>query len=592
MKNLLFKKYVLIILTSMVLTTIARAASNSPSLLFYAPFVRDASPVISNGSSKPLYNENVKMSAGKFGGAASVVSGETQLVYDGPGNVYSQAGTISFFWKPDVDPAGQNVTILNLSPLEQTDKGRYMLLSYIAGKFTMYLSAGNLGGQQLTSDPILIVPGQWHHLALCWDQTSGLEFYVDGTLAFHFDKRWIYEGAIGAIGFGVPNIMPGSPPVSTFSASYDEFRVYDQWLEDSALEQLQRGSAPKPAPLDASSLVNRRRLVYQWGSGNEDKVPQLKLGVGGGLGLRQVGIESAQSSQGNDWIPFDGQQAASWPGDNTADSDGQSLQITMQNNQPFDVVQMFGLGKMSLTEDDNKKTLADFNSDKIVYNYYLPQPPVAALNLSLQKLSYTDGNGKDQHSSSAYEMDFFKEIRYPYSFDNSWQALSLRPANGDDQTQDGLLNIRQAFYTIDQQTLMTQDGTTSGQITAPAINTIHIVGPSHPEKQGLGAIALELNIGSGGPEFLRVQVTDPLTPMHSLTSAVIHLEGGSGILRLLLDNRNTVLPAGASPAISLTFSNDTVIDLAGSTIRYQWQSVEEATPEHEHDQTARGKSDF
>lgn len=568
-KFFLFQKIAFII-TAGIFFAATAIASNQSGLLLYASFQNDAVPVTSNGNSQPLYNENVEMGSGKFGGAASIIGNTSQLVFDGPGNVYSQAGTISFFWRADVDTAGKNVTILNLSPSEKTDSERYILLSYIAGKFRLYLSAGDLGGQTLTSKPVLILPGQWHHIALCWDQTDGMVLYVDGESACEFHKQWTYDGAIGGIGFGVIN-RPGRPPLAPFSQSFDEFRVYDRWLEDAALEKLKDGkAAASTAPLSTSAFASRQLLMNhwvissQWDLAKTASFPQLKVGIGGGLGLRQASIANVQSPGD---VLFDGERAAYWPKDKSTFN--QSLQITLQKNQPFDVVQMLGAGKLVLTDDDNKKKLADFDSVGSSYQSFIMPAPVAATQLSLQTLAPADL--LTQKTSAAVVMGFQKQIRYPYEFDNSWQKFSLRSATGSDQSSNASLQIRQAFYSSDQQTLMAQDGTASGEITIPAMRTFHIVGPEHSETQTLDAIAVELKLQRRAPAFLRAQITDPQNPLHFLTAADIHLNDGPGTLRLLLDHRNVDLPPGTRPILSLTFSDDVTIDLAGSAVRYQWK---------------------
>jgi hypothetical protein len=427
----------------------------------------------------------------------------------------------------------------------------------------LYLSTANLGGQTLTSKPILVLPGEWHQLTLCWDQTYGAALLVDGEIAFQFTKPWISEGVVGSIGLGVTN-SPGRPPVTSFSQSFDELRIYDRWLDDPNLQKLIHGRAAGDSALDVAVLSNQRLARYHWDKDNAAKLPQIKVTRDGGLALRQVSVDSAQTS-GQEL--FDGALDSSWPANKSTFN--QTLTITMPENQPFDLLRMLGIGHLVLTSDDDKKQLADSKTEDMAFQSFMMQAPVSARHLSLQTLPPV---GQDTFkSSAAYDIQLFKQIRYPYEFDNSWHQFSLRPATSMDQSSDALLNIRQAFYSSDQRTFMAQEGSASGQITLPAMHTFHIIGPSQPQDNELDAVAIELQLLGHTPQFARMQIADPQNPLHFLASVDVHLNEGPGTMRLLIDNRDVQLPQGARPIISITFSDDATIDPAGSSIRFQWK---------------------
>jgi hypothetical protein len=265
--------------------------------------------------------------------------------------------------------------------------------------------------------------------------------------------------------------------------------------------------------------------------------------------------------------------SSSWPAD--AGTSAQSLDFTMQKNQPFDAVQIYGTGNLALTDGTTHKTLADFSSDSPVYRGYMLQAPIADQDLTLQTSPAPAANSKDINPARVYEMGFFQQVRYPFNFDNSWQKMSLAPVTSADQNLDALLNIRQAFYSSDQQTFMAAEGNSSGQTTIPAMHIIHIVGPAHSQSETLSAVTVELNVTHNALGFMRMQLMDPQAPLHSLASVDIHLNDGPGMLRIMLDHRDVTLPSGARPVISLTFSKDTTIDLANSIVRYQWRNAGE-----------------
>lgn len=559
----LSKSLALILFFVIASTAIAQAASNASGLLFYAPFQYGTTPSKTNGSSELLFSQNVETSSGKSGNAAKVMAGQSQLVYDGPGNAYAQAGTANFYWRLDADPQGKSVTILNLSPAEKTDKERYILLSYVAGKFRLYLSAGSLGGQTLTSKPILVLPGQWHQLTLCWDQTFGAALLVDGELAVLLKKDWIYDGAIGSIGLGVSN-NPGRPPVTTFAQSFDELRIYDRWLNDANLQKLMSGREASASELDVKRLISQRLRFYQWNRDNISRLPHLGLKRGAGLALRQASVSSMQSPARE---LFNGSRAVSWPVEKSTSD--QTLRITMAENQSFDMVQVSGIGRLVLTRDKDKKRLFDFQSDTEILRSFMTPLSVNARELTLQALPPTS---KDIYASSAaHYLQFFQLGRFPYEFDSSWQKTSLRAASFSEQSSEALRPIKQVFYSSDQQTLIAQEGTVSGEITIPAMHTFHIAGPSHSQDKKLDAVAMELKLLSKEPGFARVQLMDPENPLHFLMSVDVYLSDGVGTLRMMLDNRDVQLPQGMRPIISILSSENTTLDLAGSVVRYKWK---------------------
>ena len=111
------------------------------------------------------------------------------------------------------------------------------------------------------------------HLALSWDETRGIRFYVNGKLAAQQDGTAVFDAALDQFG-------PHSRIISPYQVQsaynfvrggdIDELRIYDRMLSDENVAALARGeragdrAAARRAALDAPQWRDEWWFRYGW----------------------------------------------------------------------------------------------------------------------------------------------------------------------------------------------------------------------------------------------------------------------------------------------------------------------------------------
>ncbi len=138
--------------------------------------------------------------------------------------------------------------------------------------FDAFVTDVNLGRTRVSVKlPDIPKPDQWVHLALAWDETSGIRFYVDGKLMATKEATGLFDTALDQFG---PHSRIIGPTGVESSYSYDrggdidELRIYDRMLSDDNIAGLAKNQIPQtsrqlpapslPAPLAADSRGARR----------------------------------------------------------------------------------------------------------------------------------------------------------------------------------------------------------------------------------------------------------------------------------------------------------------------------------------------
>jgi len=473
--------------------------------------------------------------------------------------------------------------VLDLSPLERINYSRFLRLSFSGETFDLFCTLGHAGqrGLRATAKKGRFKPQAWHHVALAWDQARGAAIYVDGVVEGTLKTEWFYDGHISQIGLGIttrPDFRPGG---AEFAQSYDELRIYDRWLDPAEVALLAKGGDPELNALDARGWFGVKRKAYGLDAA---AVALPEAALGGETGLRQAGPSAAKDVKRTSWRAFDGERGRRWPGGAGYTDAGRRLDIWMHPNQPFDAVQCFGAGPLKLVAGEGASLLAVDDKALTTARALLPAPVTA------ERLAVIREGGV------VYELSLLQRTPFDagaFAVREGWQHYGLRAAGPDDEGLPEMDMIRQTFYTPDQGALISANAPGVGRIRAPAMAALHLIGPAHEARQGVGAVALNLAILSNETGPMRLEVVDPLNPERYAVVADVRLTGAApGRLRLSFDFRDLVMPAKARPRIVLTFAADTELDLAGSSIAWKWLPVAEALREFAPDQLARGKDVF
>ncbi|HTD97440.1 MAG TPA: LamG domain-containing protein, partial [Edaphobacter sp.] len=263
--------------------TLAVAESpHDPGLLFYLSgdhsFQADYA---ANGKPTPNFQSDVTIVPGGVKGAY-MRSGDDQLLsYWAPGNVYAQRGTLAFDWRAR-EPVGP--TEFPLFRVGYGDHSSWdmvwLRIDYNGHGFDAFVTDVNLGRTRISyTMPDFPKADQWTHLALSWDERTGIRFYVNGKMVAEKAPTGMFDAALDQFG---PNSRIIGPTGVESSYNYDrggdmdELRIYDRALSDENVAQIAKGETPQsipPLPGAAQPADLEKEWMFHYGWNRPGDIP-------------------------------------------------------------------------------------------------------------------------------------------------------------------------------------------------------------------------------------------------------------------------------------------------------------------------------
>ena len=317
----------------------AGAEPADPRLLFYAPFEESTDAVVAGGNPKAL-RSIAKLEEGRVGKGARSSGSYQRLSYDGRGNVDLNAGTLSFFYKPNykiVERAWEPIMCV------QTEIEGYWsgVLQFNLIKDTLNLQFFDVGR---VSWPLALPPivnrwkeGEWVHLAMVWDRNQGIRVYENGEeKASSWGKqRWHWNQ--------VPSVLNlNGGYYSAHDASFDEVRIYSGPLPPEAIAKLARGEAPGAGtlpPVARDVAEQREREKRGW---TEEDLKTLPAAGAKPLEIAWAQVDRCVDAKRRVSQPFDGFQSTCWPIQKYGASiGGRELEVYFRPGAEADRVRLF-----------------------------------------------------------------------------------------------------------------------------------------------------------------------------------------------------------------------------------------------------------
>ncbi len=300
----------------------SQAPPAEPGLLFYLSGDRSLdADIAAGGDPRPNFVADVELiSDGARGGALQC--GHTQLLsYWAPGNIYAQRGTLAFSWRSR-EPVGPTAfPVFRVGYADHSSWDMVWLRIDYNGKsgFDAFVTDASLARQRVSMTmPSFPKPDQWVHLALAWDETRGIRFYVDGKLAGTIEGPTRLDAALDQFG-------PHSRIISPYQVQsaynfvrggdIDEVRIYDRMLSDENVVRLSKGEQPGSLPdlgRDISRASWRDEWWFRYGWNRPGDAPPV-LG-GGTTTIRKVEIHDVYDLKRWWWKGTDGIRETTWPG--------------------------------------------------------------------------------------------------------------------------------------------------------------------------------------------------------------------------------------------------------------------------------------
>src|SRR5260221_2923042 len=256
---------VVLALVPLVVSTLV-AGADTPSLLFYVSGENGTTADFSaGGTPEPNFDSEVTRIPDGAKGAGLSCGDLQRLAWWAPGNVYAQRGTLSFFWRSRYPVGPTEFPIFRVGYAEHSSWDMVFLrIDYNGHGFDAFVTDASLARTRVsvTVDPFP-KPEEWVHLALTWDETRGIRFYVNGRLAATKETVAVYNAALDQFGPHSRIISPHNVQSDynfVRGGDIDEIRIYDRMLDYESVATLAKGNAPTTLP----PLPARKLDDFRW----------------------------------------------------------------------------------------------------------------------------------------------------------------------------------------------------------------------------------------------------------------------------------------------------------------------------------------
>ena len=243
------------------------------------------------------------------------------MSYWAPGNIYAERGTLAFIWRSRyaVGPTAFPIFRVGYADHSSWDMA-WLRIDYNGrGGFDAFVTDANLSRIRVSYElPTFPKPDEWVHLALAWDETRGIRFYVNGALVAKSDARAVLYAGLDQFGPHSRTISPmqvQSDYNFVRGGDLDELRVYDRMLSDENVASVAKGVAPREIPSMERDLARTEWrdewwLRYGWNRAG-DAPPYL---ASARTAARKVEIHDAFDLKRWWWKGTDGIRETTWPG--------------------------------------------------------------------------------------------------------------------------------------------------------------------------------------------------------------------------------------------------------------------------------------
>jgi len=616
--------------------------AQEPGLLFYlsgdTSFIADYA---AGGNPVPNYSKHVEIRPKGVRGAYIQCENNQQLSYWASGNIYAQRGTLSFFWRARTPLDETEFPVFRVSYADHSSWDMVWLrIDWNGHGFDAFVTDVNLGRTRVSVTlPKVPKPEQWLHLALAWDESSGIRFYIDGKLVATKAATGLFAANLDQLGPHSRLIAPtGVESTYNFdrAGDIDELRIYDRVLSDANIAGLAQNAIPEKIPENVRSLdqpVWRAEWNRRFGWNRAGDAPVV-LDAASTV-IRKVEIHDAYDLKRWWGKATDGIRETTWPGVyNRSRLIGRHDYFTLPDwdcyslsgktitfylpEEPWNHLEISGgaWGAMSLlthdleTARDNEKNLFERPKGQELTFHHFAAPVTGG------KLRFTNVEQEEPIGElSAYSVHPGREpagvgvLRYILTAKiDAAENASTRPLTE---------YIRGAYPADERQTMMAmperapgvpakpQTGLPIVRILVPADFRSEMVEAGHGFSYGwenmdggLDGIALDLPAlplkpNANGLIPLHIEVKDPLWPMRDMLSFSFAVKPGAPHT-LWLDLRDRILPNGKS--LYLTIASESAAfsaaSLEGAALRLVFKPYNEALPEHIADRLTQVRDEY
>jgi hypothetical protein len=638
------KTVILVLMLGAFISCFASSTSPAePGLLFHLSGDHEfTADYAAGGDPQPNFLRDVKIIPDGAQGPGFECANSQLLSYWAPGNIYAERGTLSFAWRSRYPVGPTAFPIFRVGYADHSSWDMVWLrIDYNGrGGFDAFVTDVNLARIRVSYVmPAFPTPNEWVNLALSWDETRGIRFYVNGALAAQRDQPAVLFAGLDQFGPHSRTIGPmqvQSDYNFTRGGDIDEIRIYDRMLADANLAALAKGNTPREIPPLTRKLAEQTWqaewwLRYGWNR-RGDAPPYLSAAE---TSVRKVEIHDVYDLKRWWWKATDGIRETTWPGVynrsrlpgrndyfQLPDWDcyslaGKSVTFTMPD-EPWNQLEISGAawGKMFLAGSPEQLL---FQRPKDQEKTFHRLPAV----IRGQKLRFENVEQEEPIGElSAYYVAAGKE---PQGATSLSYTISATTTKTKDDSLEPIKKFIAGRYTADERATVfavaggdTSNSTnsaagalppgrtpheTSGEALKPdaSLPLVHILIPADGWQNlsdGLDGIAIDLPAlrvkSTHGDYFpLNVQVKDPLWLQRNLLDFSFSVKPGEG-RTLWLDTRDRILPAGKGLYLTIAGAGSDfgAASLEGARVRLIFKPRAVAVKEHEIDRFTQARDSY
>jgi hypothetical protein len=587
--------------------------STIPGLLFYLSGENGFEADFAGGRAGPTFLSEVEIIDDGVNGKAFQCGEYQKMAYKAPGNIYAARGTLSFFWRSRYPVGPTEFPIFRVGCADHSSwDACWLRIDYNGRGFEAFVTDINLSRARVAVavEPFP-KPDEWIHLALSWDETWGIRFYVNGKLAVQEYRPAVYFTGLDQFG-PHSRIIANWNVISDYNfirgGDIDELAIYDRALSDANVVELARGSLPTGVPpLDISMgkaeyreewLLRQGWLRYGQAGQKETVYPGL---IPDRAGVRKVEIHEAYDHKRWWWKALDGIRETTWPGVynrsrlkgrndyfQLPDWDcysvsGKSITFHMPR-EPFNHLEISGsaYGTLEVLNDDGSAGLLcerPAGQERTTHDF--DALCGGRLRFTNREIEEPIGDFSAFYVGVGEAPAGLKAVRYTLR----------RGFNGNSPAGKALVGFIQGRYAPYERGIMTavekgsapQDLDTSGSFDG-GFPFVNIIVPYEADR-GLGLDGVELEIpavvGLSDRIPFAVQIKDPLWYYRNLAYFSFSVEPGHA-KKIWFDLRDRILPAGRSLYITIACADSGFgpAMMEGSGVRLVYKSADAAKAEH------------
>ncbi len=597
-------------------------------LLFYLSGEHGECPETAGGNPIPNFFKDVEIiDDGKQGKAFRCLPSQL-LAYWAPGNIYSQRGTVSFFWRSRTPLGPTEFPLFRVSFADHSSwDAVFMRIDYNGHGIDAFVTDINLSRIRVSAEFSKVPePDQWFHIAFSWDETEGVRLYLDGQLAAEKHQEAVLWAGLDQFGTH-SRIISNAQVQSSYNymrtGDFDEIRIYDRMLNAEQIMQLGQCREPEIEAAFTRNLQDerwKREWDRRFGFDAETKPASLTQRY---MAVHKVEIHNAWDHKRWWWKACDGIRETTWPGVYNRSGlpgrtdyfvlpdwdcysvSGKEITFEPDADRYFNHIEMSGAAEGTLRIHGRMEEQLSLHRPSCERSVLRLPEPVRNVNITFtnDQIEQPIGDITLLQIEPGMAPEGIKRESFCFDGPLDENGESMEPGiqeiqnfiKGRFQTDE-----RMCFCGIRKgEERKNKQQERSGRDKPCFLPIAHFMLP-YGSQEGLGFDGLLLHIPSlcvrpaspDGLIYVNVQVKDPLWQYRNLIQFTFALRPGKE-RDIWLDTRDRLLPEGKAMYVTLAFSEPVETrELREVRMDMVYKSGEEAKQEHIEDRWTQVKDNY